>query len=90
MKNYRDQTPPDSCASCKKVFVKIEYDDYLEYFCNKEHDRPLCGSVFLCEQHRSPSDEEFNAQYDQWEQWAEDHKVNENGICDNYITKIKL
>mgnify|MGYP000999992506 CR=1 FL=1 len=91
MKNYKEQ---NGCFNCKHVFIKMEYDDGYEYFCHHDNSkRPICGSVLMSESffyeyngntknHIHLSDEEYEKKYNEWEDWANERRVIESGICD--------
>ena len=87
MKNY---WVVDSCLNCHHVFVKSEYEEGHEYFCNKNKDRPKrCGSVCM---HECFMDLDNDLEWDReaekdWNQWAYEHRVASNGRCDDYRGK---
>lgn len=39
----------NGCWNCKKCFIKSEYDEEYEHYCNVNEDRPLCDSVAMGE-----------------------------------------
>jgi hypothetical protein len=73
----------NGCHNCKNCFIKTDYDSESEFYCNISKDRPKCGSVGM--------NERFNFrkskinEYDTWNNWQENHRVEPWGICKNYL-----
>jgi len=62
-----------SCATCRYVFTRSEYDDADTYFCNIDKSkRPICGSVLMDEGFllNTHSRDESNRQRQEWDDWA--------------------
>lgn len=80
-----------TCMNCSKCFKFEEYDQGYDYYCNKDNDRPKCGSVSMDECHgddffhlsdREIYEQERIKERDAWNLWAENHIVSPNGCCD--------
>lgn len=78
MKNYRNQTPAKRCGNCEHGFMRTEHDEYPEWFCNSNNDRPLCCSAEMNELSR------YYAQEIEWKKWASSRMIEIYGVCDNY------
>ncbi len=76
-----------SCGTCKKMFTREEYDELDQYFCmNDKSLRPPCDSVLMGE---SPDltnilPTEYCNIIVKWEKWADEHRVQYNGCCDEH------
>jgi hypothetical protein len=46
MNNYREQ---NGCYNCNYLFIKLEYDEPVMYYCNIDNNRPLCLSSMMDE-----------------------------------------
>ena len=88
--NWKKQ---DGCHNCKKKFVMYDYDGGGEIFCNKNNDRPLCGSVALKESFLDKIKQylgtnKYNAEYSRlskkWDDWGRDHWTMESSVCDDW------
>lgn len=77
--NYRIN---DSCLNCRFAFIWCEYDEGIQPYCNKNNDRPLCGSTLCKENFDFKMKGEFEKQIDAWDKWEKTHKVDYCGICD--------
>ena len=86
MKNYHEQ---DGCNNCECVFLMYEYDDVNVWYCNKNGDRPRCGSCAMCEDFLKPNAEWDTQKARLWNIWSNKHYVSPNGICDDYKKQIK-
>jgi hypothetical protein len=93
----------DCCANCKHVLC-IDEDDMFninQYYCHfDKSDRPKCGSLIINEELLSEEEQELNEdllieiygkKIDVWEEWANSHRVEQSGCCDNWepISEIK-
>ena len=85
--NYRELR---SCANCRHVFVRQEYDEGDDLYCTHEAPpRPPCMSMFMGVDeypHDVLSDEATRAR-DAWAAWASGRSVKPNGTCDAYEVK---
>ena len=93
--NYRET---DTCATCRHVFVRVEYDDDAEYFCRMDgSERPWCASSAMNESfidHPRYQDErpfKFSVLSRwirrRWERWSEGRRVSARGRCDAWEPK---
>ncbi len=74
MNGYIEQK---GCYCCKWVFIREDYDEPNEYYCNS-HDsgpRPLCLSVY---------GEEWDRLCDAWNKWSTKYSVAPWGICNKW------
>lgn len=77
--NYRVQEPRRECRNCRNGCVLIGYNDQDKTFCMLGAKvRPRCGSVLMGEEIYGPTSQQ------KWDTWANEHKVDPNGICDDY------
>jgi len=73
-KNLRDQ---DCCEHCRYVFCKVEYDDYPQYVCCYERNRPKpCCSIAMEEQAACDKDDKI------WMKFEKKYRVYPWMICD--------
>ena len=84
MINYRKL---DSCANCKNVFERYEYEEDSEYYCAlNASSRPFCNSVAMNEWagnvERSTTIATHIRLETAWQAWAKGRKVDAVGICD--------
>jgi hypothetical protein len=82
------------CDDCKKKFIYYDYDCGEDIYCNRDGDRPLCGSSSMDESFsgamaKSRIDigddkyyEEYSRLMDYWSDWAGEHWTSEAAICD--------
>jgi glutathionylspermidine synthase len=92
-KSYYEQK---ACSNCKYCYIWGQQDENVDYYCEKEGDRPLSGICLsnedwaknLKERDISEDTDEFNIEYekliDDWSDWSNSHRVVANGICDEY------
>lgn len=93
-KSYHEQ---NCCGNCQYVFIKSEYDEFNEFYCNYDNiSRPLCGSVGMREDYYNElinkgidinNLEEYEKLIMKWVTWKKDKEVSESGICDKFIPK---
>ena len=69
----------DGCHNCSHAFLKEEYDQQDEYYCEEGSSvRPICGSVLMGEVFDAFS---FNKDWAVWNLWKKDKKVESWGKC---------
>lgn len=87
MKNYRSRVEADRCETCEHCFIRYEYEEANEYYCQYgEANRPLCMSAAMSETGNSLTcSETFSKLYEKWNEWSEKREVERTGICDNYV-----
>jgi hypothetical protein len=87
-----------ACRNCRHSFERREYEGEYETFCNRDNNRPLCGSVMMGEYPDPPlpdsgapdakAMEEYgillNKMYGEWDAWSTPRKVEPDCICDAY------
>jgi len=68
----------DCCATCKHVFVMVDYESPAEYFCHIDKSaRPPCGSPRM----REVWIGNFGRGWDKWDEWADLREVVAQGYC---------
>ena len=81
-----------TCANCLKCFRWSDYDDPYDYYCNRNNDRPPCGSTAMGEEFRGwdPEKNDYVLRYkdwksDEWTIWSEKNRVSVFGCCDEHV-----
>jgi hypothetical protein len=72
----------ETCANCRWVFRRIEYDEEARYYCTyRASPRPPCMSALMDE------DEYFLDRRPAWEAWSKDRGVSldeKSGVCSRF------
>lgn len=98
MNKYKVQ---DGCWNCINVYKFFEYDCEVEYYCNKNGNRPYSGSIaqndlsptlkkYFNDYSLYPSDEDDEILFKEekeWCEWSKKYKVCPNGICNEHSKK---
>lgn len=80
----------DGCWNCGKVFTRIEYDEERDYFCCPPGTlRPFCFSTAMDEWPEFETDEQEDTAYNEWDKWAQTHRVHPCGKCQHWTKWVK-